>query len=144
MTDAPPDDVPDVPRDAIPCSPGISYVRLYRPRTIASQPSPSSSEHEASNDDEAQPSKRRRRKTTVKRYHLLFAALYLYQFYWVFSTVGVPYREFLDKAEREGFEGESETDLFSGLGIAWLKGFRMGTDLSSHFRPLHLQKSNSE
>ena len=103
MTDAP-DCQEDVPVDAIPCSPGIRHVRLYRPKTITSQSSSSSSEYDALND-EAQPSGKRRR-TTVKRYHLLFAVAYMYQLYWVCSTVGVPYREFLDKAEREGFEGE--------------------------------------
>lgn len=44
------------------------------------------------------------RSPPLKKYHLLFAMLYLHQAYWIVSTLGVPYRDFLDKAEREGFE----------------------------------------
>jgi len=39
----------------------------------------------------------------IKSYHLLFIVLYLHQFYWVISTMGTPYTQFLLKAEREGF-----------------------------------------
>jgi hypothetical protein len=49
---------------------------------------------------------RRRNNKPLKKMHLLFLALYLHQIYWLISTSGTPYKLFLDKAEREGFEGE--------------------------------------
>ena len=44
-------------------------------------------------------------KHRMKAFHLLFIAAYAYQSYWCISTIGAPYRQFLEKAEREGFEG---------------------------------------
>ena len=41
----------------------------------------------------------------VRAYHFLFIAMYLYQIAWVVSTIGEPYRLFLEKADREGFQG---------------------------------------
>jgi hypothetical protein len=38
-------------------------------------------------------------------YHVVFVALYIYQIIWVTSTIGHPYRQFLEKADREGFQG---------------------------------------
>jgi hypothetical protein len=42
----------------------------------------------------------------IKLYHLLFVVAYVYQIYWVASTIGEPYSKFLEKADREGFQGE--------------------------------------
>ena len=44
------------------------------------------------------------RRTPLRLYHLLFLLLYLHQTHWIVSTVGDPYRRFLEKAEREGFQ----------------------------------------
>eukprot|EP00956_Cyclotella_meneghiniana_P036254 scaffold123263_cov30-Cyclotella_meneghiniana.AAC.1 len=44
------------------------------------------------------------RRTPLRLYHLLFLLLYLHQTHWVISTIGHPYRAFLEKAEREGFQ----------------------------------------
>jgi len=105
-------------RNALPCpSTRIAPVELFRPRTIiATSPtggSPSSADDDgdadvAAADAEKQRQRRRggRNGPPLREYHLLFLLLYLHQLYWICRTVGVPYREFLDKAEREGFEGE--------------------------------------
>jgi cation-transporting ATPase 13A1 len=37
-------------------------------------------------------------------YNVFFIMLYVYQIIWVTSTIGEPYRKFLEKADREGFE----------------------------------------
>jgi len=54
------------------------------------------------------------RKQRIRLYHLVFIALYIYQCIWVLSTVGEPYRQFLEKADREGFQGMSCEVLFAG------------------------------
>lgn len=45
-------------------------------------------------------------KRRFRLYHVVFLALYVYQILWVTSTIGQPYRQFLEKADREGFQGE--------------------------------------
>ncbi|KAG7356824.1 cation-translocating ATPase [Nitzschia inconspicua] len=40
----------------------------------------------------------------IRLYNIFFLALYLYQITWVVSTIGEPYRKFLEKADKEGFE----------------------------------------
>ena len=40
----------------------------------------------------------------IRLYNVLFLVLYCYQVAWVASTIGEPYRKFLEKADREGFE----------------------------------------
>lgn len=68
---------------AVECdSKGIDWVSLYKPKFSASS------------------GKKRR----VKFYHLAFLAMYVYQAVWVLSTIGEPYRKFLEKADREGFQ----------------------------------------
>lgn len=77
-----------MPRNALPCSSKrIAHIELFRPKTIVGSSSSSSSSG----------------PPPLKKYHLLFALVYLYQAYWIVSTVGGPYKDFLDKAEREGF-----------------------------------------
>jgi hypothetical protein len=49
------------------------------------------------------PTKKNRRR--IKGFHLAFICLYVYQLHWCITTLGLPYRQFLEKAEREGFEG---------------------------------------
>lgn len=44
----------------------------------------------------------------IRLYHVFFLVLYVYQIYWCASTVGQPYRKFLEKAEKEGFQGKYE------------------------------------
>jgi hypothetical protein len=106
-----------MPRNALPCSSKrIAHVELFRPRTIiASSPtggSPSSADDDGDANVVAAAGKQRQRRRggrnapPLRKYHLLFLLIYLHQLYWICRTVGVPYREFLDKAEREGFEGE--------------------------------------
>jgi len=71
-----------MPRNALTCSSKrIAHIELFRPKTIVSSGS----------------------GPPLKKYHLLFALAYLHQAHWIASTVGAPYRDFLDKAEREGF-----------------------------------------
>lgn len=41
----------------------------------------------------------------INAFLFVFIAAYAYLAYWIISTVGLPYRQFLEKAEREGFEG---------------------------------------
>jgi hypothetical protein len=43
----------------------------------------------------------------IRLYHAFFAVVYLYQVVWVCSTIGLPYRQFLEKADREGFAGKN-------------------------------------
>ena len=43
-------------------------------------------------------------KRRIRLYNAVFLVLYMYQLIWVTSTVGEPYRKFLEKADREGFE----------------------------------------
>jgi len=43
------------------------------------------------------------KKQKLKGFHFVFFCLYLYQSYWCISTIGVPYRTFLEKADRDGF-----------------------------------------
>ena len=85
----------------------IAYVELYRPKTIISSTSndhsTSSTNLPSSNSNNG--TKKKKRKAPLKKYHILFLTIYLYQIYWIYSTIGLPYKEFLDKAEREGFEG---------------------------------------
>eukprot|EP00533_Pseudo-nitzschia_delicatissima_P009186 CAMPEP_0116090456 /NCGR_PEP_ID=MMETSP0327-20121206/6986_1 /TAXON_ID=44447 /ORGANISM="Pseudo-nitzschia delicatissima, Strain B596" /LENGTH=1569 /DNA_ID=CAMNT_0003581751 /DNA_START=152 /DNA_END=4861 /DNA_ORIENTATION=+ len=40
----------------------------------------------------------------IRLYNVFFLVLYVYQLLWVTSTIGEPYRKFLEKADREGFE----------------------------------------
>jgi manganese-transporting P-type ATPase len=40
----------------------------------------------------------------IRLYNLVFICLYIYQGLWVASTIGEPYRKFLEKADREGFQ----------------------------------------
>ena len=92
-----------IPRNALPCtSDNIAHVELFRPKTITNN----NATVTAANSGATGKNKKKRRGPPLKKYHLLFGMLYLCQAYWIYSTVGVPYKEFLDKAEREGFEGE--------------------------------------
>jgi hypothetical protein len=43
-------------------------------------------------------------KRGIRLYNFVFLLLYVYQGIWVASTIGNPYRKFLEKADREGFE----------------------------------------
>jgi len=42
-------------------------------------------------------------KRQIRFYTIIFVLMYIYVSVWVASTIGQPYREFLQKAEREGF-----------------------------------------
>ena len=44
------------------------------------------------------------RRRRIGLYNVVFLVLYVYQLFWVGSTIGEPYRKFLEKADREGFE----------------------------------------
>ena len=103
------DDVPTrpIPQNGIPTDADqIAYVELYRPKTIISNntTSTSTSTNNATLANGSASTKKKRR-APLKKYHILFLTIYLYQIYWIYSTIGLPYKEFLDKAEREGFEG---------------------------------------
>ncbi|KAL9188926.1 hypothetical protein ACHAXT_011416 [Thalassiosira profunda] len=99
-----------LPRNALPCtSKRIAHVELFRPKSITSSTATAASDGGYSSADSGAAAsggggKKKARRPPLKRYHVLFALLYLHQAYWIYSTIGVPYKEFLDKAEREGFE----------------------------------------
>lgn len=67
----------------------IEAVSLYRPKLAASSGASAAG---------------KKKRFQVRLYHILFAAAYVYQVGWVVSTIGRPYREFLEKADREGFK----------------------------------------
>eukprot|EP00804_Cyclotella_cryptica_P030113 CCRYP_009538-RA/>CCRYP_009538-RA protein AED:0.03 eAED:0.03 QI:136/1/1/1/1/1/6/155/1657 len=64
-----------------PATAAIASISLYRPKELLQY-----------------------RRHPVRIYHVAFLLLYIHQIWWVASTSGLPYREFLAKAEREGFE----------------------------------------
>jgi len=43
-------------------------------------------------------------RSRIRLYNVVFLVLYVYQILWVSATIGEPYRKFLEKADREGFE----------------------------------------
>eukprot|EP00985_Skeletonema_marinoi_P000090 scaffold25_cov69-Skeletonema_marinoi.AAC.4 len=92
-------------RNSLPCSSKrIAHVELFRPKKVLPQSTTSTS-----------------KKRNIKSYHLLFFALYAHQLYWIISTMGTPYTQFLLKAEREGFtvmEGSAKlrAELSHALG----------------------------
>lgn len=71
----------------------IESVSLYRPKLAATGSATSKK-------------KKKGRRFHVRLYHVVFLAAYIYQMGWVVSTIGKPYRDFLEKADREGFKGE--------------------------------------
>lgn len=64
----------------------IESVQVYRPKLALQSSS----------------SKGRR----IRLYNALFLIAYMFQGGWVISTIGEPYRAFLEKADREGFQGK--------------------------------------
>jgi hypothetical protein len=42
----------------------------------------------------------------IRLYHVVFLMLYVYQIGWLVSSIGQPYRQFLEKADREEFQGK--------------------------------------
>eukprot|EP00581_Thalassiosira_minuscula_P008067 CAMPEP_0183703840 /NCGR_PEP_ID=MMETSP0737-20130205/1419_1 /TAXON_ID=385413 /ORGANISM="Thalassiosira miniscula, Strain CCMP1093" /LENGTH=1670 /DNA_ID=CAMNT_0025930637 /DNA_START=59 /DNA_END=5071 /DNA_ORIENTATION=- len=97
-----------MPRNALPCtSKRIAHVELFRPKTITNSNAAATSganDHGGGGGGTKPAKKKKKRRAPLKKYHLFFATMYLFQAYWIYSTIGVPYKEFLDKAEREGFE----------------------------------------
>ena len=80
----------------------IEAVSLYRPKLAASSGASASG---------------KKKRFQVRLYHILFAAAYVYQVGWVVSTIGRPYREFLEKADREGFKGKLESSSVCGVSF---------------------------
>ena len=70
----------------------IVSVSLYRPNLAASSSAASSSE-----------APRKKARYQLRPYHVLFLLAYLCQGWQVLSSIGEPYRLFLEKADREGF-----------------------------------------
>eukprot|EP00984_Skeletonema_dohrnii_P005983 scaffold2120_cov150-Skeletonema_dohrnii-CCMP3373.AAC.6 len=91
--------------NSLPCSSKrIAHVELFRPKKVLPQSSTST-----------------KKRYNIKSYHLLFLTLYIHQLYWIISTMGTPYTQFLLKAEREGFtvmEGSAKlrAELSHALG----------------------------
>lgn len=52
---------------------------------------------------------RRIGKIQIRLYNLLFLLAELVVMGWVISTIGQPYHQFLEKADREGFQGKVTT-----------------------------------
>jgi hypothetical protein len=92
----------------------IESVRVYRPKWTSSSASAGTSSEERGDKKGGGrgwlggggggvgPKSRR---PPVQWYTLGFLVLYALQVGWVLSTVGEPYRVFLEKADREGFQG---------------------------------------
>jgi len=66
----------------------IEGVRVYQPKLALMQQK-----------------KRGSRLSKIRLYNVAFLLAYVLQIGWVISTVGEPYRLFLEKADREGFQG---------------------------------------
>jgi hypothetical protein len=86
----------------------IESVRVYRPKWTAPTagaaaqqqpppPPPSSSSRKRKGGGAGWP--------RLNLYSAVFVVMYALQIGWVLSTVGEPYRTFLEKADREGFQG---------------------------------------
>jgi len=45
------------------------------------------------------------KKHKIRLYNVAFILAYIAVSAWMISTIGRPYREFLEKADREGFQG---------------------------------------
>jgi hypothetical protein len=58
----------------------------------------------------SQESAKKKSQRRIKGFHLAFIFFYVYQLHWCITTIGLPYRQFLEKAEREGFEGMSREE----------------------------------
>ncbi|CAB9496617.1 Probable manganese-transporting ATPase catp-8 [Seminavis robusta] len=76
----------------------IDCVQVYGPKWTASAGSSSSKTASASSSTSAVS----RLTSRVRWYHVIFGVLYVYQLGWLVSTMGEPYRLFLEKADREG------------------------------------------
>lgn len=50
-------------------------------------------------------------KRRFRLYHVVFLLCYIYQVIYVVSTIGQPYRQFLEKADREGIQGKYENSI---------------------------------
>ena len=99
----------------------ILGIQIYQPKYSASattmlsgatNPTPNASfvlsaSNRSTTGSDAAPKKKIRRKAkakfSIRFYNLFFILLYIIQGGWVISTIGQPYREFLEKAEREGY-----------------------------------------
>lgn len=68
----------------------IDAVQVYQAKLAVSSGSQQSHHH---------------RRRSIRLYNILFLILYALQTGWVVSTIGEPYRTFLEKADREGFQG---------------------------------------
>jgi hypothetical protein len=64
-----------------------------------------------------------RSKRRIAAYHFIFFIAYMYQVTWMGRTIGVPYQEFVLKAEREGFEGECASELKFAEKVFYKKVF---------------------
>ena len=99
----------------------IESVRVYRPKwtaPTAAAAGAQSAAAAAAAQQQQQPrppssqaslSSRKRRGggwLRLNLYSAVFVVLYALQISWVMSTIGEPYRVFLEKADREGFQGE--------------------------------------
>jgi hypothetical protein len=93
----------------------IESVRVYRPKWTAPTTAGAAVAAAAQTQPpQPPPSSSRKRKgggggwPRLNLYSVVFAVLYALQIGWVLSTVGEPYRTFLEKADREGFQGTKE------------------------------------
>jgi len=80
----------------------IESVRVYQPKLAVGGGGGVSS---SSGDGSSKPCRKNPRRN-IKLYNVLFLLAYLFQMGWVITTIGDPYRQFLEKADREGFQGK--------------------------------------
>jgi hypothetical protein len=90
----------------------IEAVRVYRPKwtSPAAGASTAAAQHPSQAAVAASSARKRRGGGWLFRlnlYSVVFMVLYAVQVSWVLSTIGEPYRTFLEKADREGFQGTS-------------------------------------
>lgn len=82
----------------------IQHVTLYKPRFSSTTGSTAGATAACTSGGPSASAGNKKRRGPIKAFHFVFWALYVYQAYWCFRTCGEPYRKFLSKAEKEGFQ----------------------------------------
>jgi len=91
----------------------IECVRVYQPKfSVGGGSASSNSSQQGSPGDAGTNKKKSSNRTTagastckIRLYNVVFLLAYIFQIGYVVKTIGEPYRLFLEKADREGFQG---------------------------------------
>lgn len=94
----------------------IECVRVYQPKLSVGGGSSSSAASSAGGAAQQNPGtaakpagggkKKKKAGYKVRLYNVVFLLAYVFQIGYVVRTIGEPYRLFLEKADREGFQGK--------------------------------------